>query len=69
MQEAITEYVTALLEKAVSLLVEKWGTRRFDLPRDMEAPYMRIVRLPDSGYHIPSGSKVNTSFLNPLSKA
>ena len=52
--------MTPLLEKAANLLVEKWGTRRFDIPRDMEAPYMKIIRLPDSGYHIPGRSKVNT---------
>ena len=40
------KYITNLLDEAVDYLVKLWGTEKFPIPRDMEAPYMRLVRVP-----------------------
>ncbi len=45
-QDAVYSYITALLDEAVEYLVKLWGTEKFPIPRDMEAPYLRLVRLP-----------------------
>ncbi len=29
------------------MLAKKWGTEIFPIPPDMEAPFMRLVRLPE----------------------
>ena len=40
------KYVTNMLDEAVEYLVNLWGTDKLPIPRDMEAPYMRLVRMP-----------------------
>ena len=55
MQETIVKYNSSLLDEAVEYLVKLWQTKKYDLPCDMEAPCMRLVRLPDlKKYPIPS---------------
>ncbi|CAF0730178.1 unnamed protein product [Brachionus calyciflorus] len=44
--ENITKYNSAVLEKAVDLLVESWGTQSLQIPKEMEAPFMKNVELP-----------------------
>ena len=46
-QDVISAYNTDLVTKASVLLARHWDTKTLDIPRDMEAPYMRMVRLPD----------------------
>ena len=45
-QEVVQKYITSLLDEALEYLVTLWGTEKFPIPRDMEAPYLRLVRLP-----------------------
>ena len=47
LQEAIVGYNSQLADEAVALLTAAWGTGKFPIPKDMEAPCMRVVRLPD----------------------
>jgi len=47
LQEAIVGYNSQLADEAVALLTAAWGTEKFPIPKDMEAPCMRVVRLPD----------------------
>ena len=46
-QDAVIEYNTKLADEAADLLVERWGTSKLDIPPEMEAPFLRMVRLPD----------------------
>ena len=45
----------------MALLTAAWGTHTFPIPKDMEAPCMRVVKLPHlSRYHVeqkPGASK------------
>ena len=42
----ITEYTSKLLEEAVEMLVSSWGTHRLVLPKELEAPFMKLIKLP-----------------------
>ena len=42
----ITEYTSKLLEEAVEMLVSSWGTNRLELPKELEAPFMKVIKLP-----------------------
>ena len=35
------------MDQAADMLAEKWKTNRFPVPKDMEAPFMKLVRLPN----------------------
>jgi len=42
----ITKYTSKLLEEAVEMLVSSWGTNRLELPKELEAPFMKVIKLP-----------------------
>ena len=46
LKEKLAPYIDNLLEEAVTLLTGMWGTKRYPIPKDMEAPYLRSVELP-----------------------
>jgi hypothetical protein len=43
----VIEYNTKLANEAAELLVDMLGTKKFEVPKDMEAPNLRMIRLPD----------------------
>ena len=45
-QEVIKCYNNTLITEAAALLVDRWNTSELDIPRDMVAPCMRMVKLP-----------------------
>ena len=42
-RSAIASYVEPMLEWAADMLAEALGTFRMDVPKTMEAPFMRLV--------------------------
>ena len=42
----ITEYCSEMLERAVALLVNGWQTSTLAIPKQMEAPFMKVIKLP-----------------------
>ena len=42
----IRAYCKGLLEEAADRLSKSWGTSTFPIPKDMEAPYFRLVGAP-----------------------
>ncbi|XP_052092722.1 uncharacterized protein LOC127729107 isoform X2 [Mytilus californianus] len=44
--DKIYGYVDDLLNKATNMLTTSWKTEKLQIPRSMEAPFMRMVRLP-----------------------
>nr|XP_022320532.1 hercynylcysteine sulfoxide lyase-like isoform X3 [Crassostrea virginica] len=49
--DRIHQYTTDLLDKAASMIAERLGTRTPKIPKSMEAPFMRLVLLPEfEGY-------------------
>ena len=46
----ITQYCSNLLDQAVVMLVESWNTCSFNLPKEMQAPLMRVIKLPPINY-------------------
>ncbi|XP_060069759.1 uncharacterized protein LOC132549804 isoform X2 [Ylistrum balloti] len=55
--DAITRYCSQLLDQAASKMVAEWGTAKLPVPRKMESPYMRMVKLPKLTGYIPSTSE------------
>lgn len=45
--ENITNYNTKLLDKAVQILTENWQTKKLEIPLEMEAPFMKVIELPE----------------------
>jgi isopenicillin-N epimerase len=43
----ITEYTSKLLEEAVEMLVSGWGTGRISMPKELEAPFMKLIKFPE----------------------
>ncbi|XP_060085061.1 uncharacterized protein LOC132564424 [Ylistrum balloti] len=43
---AITGYNSSLLDLVTDRMVTEWGTGKLPIPRDMEAPCMKMIRLP-----------------------
>lgn len=43
----IRQYTDPLLNRAVEMLEREWGTKRLQVPTDMLAPFMRVVKLPE----------------------
>ena len=39
-------YSSRILKEAVKLLVDKWKTRTLELPSDLQAPFMKMIKLP-----------------------
>jgi len=63
--ETITSYVTPILEEAVGLLVKGWKTSQLGIPKELEAPFMRIVALPKlKGYSDNSMAEAEQASLN-----
>lgn len=53
--EKIHQYTKALLDNVTSMISDKLGTPKPEIPKSMEAPYMRLVLLPEyEGY--PAGT-------------
>ncbi|OWF49913.1 uncharacterized protein LOC110451100 [Mizuhopecten yessoensis] len=52
--EVITRYCSHLLDQAASKMVAAWGTAKLPVPREMEPPCMRMVKLPTLTGFIPS---------------
>ncbi|XP_033743677.1 uncharacterized protein LOC117329706 isoform X2 [Pecten maximus] len=52
--EEITRYCSHLLDQAASKMVAEWGTAKLPVPREMEAPCMRMVKLPKLTGFAPS---------------
>ena len=50
-QAKIAQYNSDILDQGVQLLLEKWQTKIFPIPKNMEAPFMRNVRVPDLPTH------------------
>ncbi|CAF1121939.1 unnamed protein product [Didymodactylos carnosus] len=50
-EEKIFEYNTKLSQTAKEMLIKRWNVRHDDdqlqIPQDMEAPYLKMIRLPD----------------------
>ena len=44
--ETITEYNSNLIEKAVEYLCKLWKTERNGVPKNLEAPFMKLIKLP-----------------------
>lgn len=44
--EKIHSYADKLLREAVKLLTDAWGTEKLEIPDSMEAPFMRMIKLP-----------------------
>ena len=48
------EYNSTLVDKAADMLVARWKTNRFPIAKEMEAPFMKLIRVPDlKKYPIP----------------
>jgi hypothetical protein len=47
LQDNIVKYNAGLLDEVVEYLVKLWGTKKYPMSKDMEAPCMRLVRVPD----------------------
>lgn len=61
MQEKIHQYTKALLDNVTSMISDKLGTPKPEIPKSMEAPYMRLVLLPEyEGY--PAGTHVSMKY-------
>ncbi|ELU05271.1 hypothetical protein CAPTEDRAFT_225673 [Capitella teleta] len=45
--DAIIEHNSKLADQAADLLADLLGTKKFDVPKEMESPFLRMVRLPD----------------------
>lgn len=39
-------YIDNLLEEATNLMTSTWGTEKLPIPKSMEAPFMKMIRLP-----------------------
>jgi selenocysteine lyase/cysteine desulfurase len=44
--DRITSFTSRILDEAVELLVKGWQTRILEIPKEMEAPFMRVIKLP-----------------------
>ena len=44
--EAIATYCSNLITEALEMLENAWKTKRLEIPIDLEAPFMRIIKLP-----------------------
>lgn len=44
----VTTYCESILKQAVELLVTGWGTRTLEIPSEMEAPFMKVILMPES---------------------
>ena len=49
--EKIVAYNSSIVDRAADMLAQKWCTRRFPIPKEMEAPFMKLVELPDIKTH------------------
>ena len=47
LQDKILEYADGLLRNATELLTTSWKTERLPIPQSMEAPFMRMIELPE----------------------
>ena len=47
LQETVQKYTSELINKAADYLVNLWGTETFQIPNYIQAPNMRVIRLPD----------------------
>ena len=43
-------------------MAEQFGTSRFPIPKDMEAPYMRVVELPQCEKYVPTDITVSALY-------
>lgn len=60
-QAKIHQYTKDLLDNVTSMISNKLGTPKPEIPKSMEAPYMRLVLLPEyEGY--PAGTDVRTNY-------
>ena len=51
----ISKHSSRVLEEAVGMLVKEWKTGILQIPKDLEAPFMKIIKLPImKGYEIGS---------------
>ena len=55
LQVAISQYIGDLLARISDMLITAWGTDKFSIPTEMEAPYIKMIRLPDLPGYPPSG--------------
>ncbi|CAC5358651.1 unnamed protein product [Mytilus coruscus] len=52
--DKLHEYAESILSKVVSMLTSSWKTDVLAMPKDMKAPCISVVRLPDlPGYTLP----------------
>ncbi len=66
-QDAINAYNTNLLQTAVSELESAWGTKRLLIPSNMQAPYMRLIRVPDMPNYEKSWESYTEDYLSIVS--
>ncbi|XP_013398268.1 hercynylcysteine sulfoxide lyase [Lingula anatina] len=50
----IAKYNSALVAEGAAHLVKVWGTKHLEIPKEMEAPYMRLIKLPPLNNYPPS---------------
>lgn len=43
----ISNYNKEMLDQAVQLFTENWGTKKLEMPVEMEAPFMKVIELPE----------------------
>ena len=43
-------------------MMKEFGTQRFQIPKDMEAPYMRMVELPHCDKYVAENKQVRIYF-------
>lgn len=69
--ERIASYNSALLAQAVDLLVRAWHTGKMEIAAELEAPFMKMVKLPPiNNYELnrddPRGSEVCAKLMKDL---
>lgn len=70
--ENVSGYVEALLDEATEMLTTAWKTPKIEMPREIEAPFMKLVKLPklrDFGYaNADEAMKMSLELLEVLFK-
>ena len=59
--ETITKYNTSLLEKAVALLCAEWKTCSLQVPKSIEAPFMKLIKMPKMKSYVAGNSDEETT--------
>ena len=68
---SIQQYSFNLLDQAVDLLTKGWNTTKVEMAKELEAPFMKLIRLPLMKNYIVNDDKysengIHISFLNKI---